>query len=60
MKENYGSTNYWENRYAKEANGTFEWFYSWSEIKKYVEENAVVGLYKRRRYVDEATAMLIK
>lgn len=40
----YGEANYWDDRYTKQKNQTFDWLEGWNDVKEIIETNAVDGL----------------
>jgi len=40
----YGEIEYWDKRYEKEKDKTFDWLESWDEVKEILEKNAIKGL----------------
>lgn len=41
---NYGEATYWDERYTKQRNQTFDWLEGWSDIRDIIEQNAVESL----------------
>ena len=40
----YGEIEYWDKRYEKEKDKTFDWLESWDDVKEILEKNAINGL----------------
>ena len=57
---NYGDAQYWEDRYKRESNRTFDWLETWSDLKEIIEKHAVNGLYQDGKLIGEDDQQKIK
>ena len=44
---NYGSVQYWNDRYQKQGETTFDWVEQWAELRPVLNERVVIPLYKQ-------------
>ena len=43
---NYGDATYWDERYTKKKETTFDWLEGWDDVKFTLEKYAIDGLYE--------------
>ena len=42
----YGDTEYWNARYDKQGDKTYDWCLNWTDLKEILEKHAIDGLYE--------------
>ena len=45
--KNYGSVQYWDERYAKQQDVTFDWVEQYPEIRDVINEHCIKVLYEQ-------------
>ena len=48
----YGEIEYWDKRYEKEKDKTFDWLESWDDVKNILEKNAINGFIESENSID--------